>query len=50
MQILKEYLVCDGLYREIDDIEIRCKLNQASIDLEICQALTDRQQLNEVSV
>lgn len=33
MQILKDYLVCDGLYREIDDIEIRCKLNQASIEI-----------------
>lgn len=30
MKILKDYMVCDGLYREVDDIEIRCKLNQSA--------------------
>lgn len=30
MQILREYLICDGLYRDVDEVEIRCKLNMAA--------------------
>ena len=35
MKILKDYLICDNLYKEIDKIEIICKLNQAAVDTEI---------------
>ena len=33
MRILKDYMVCDGLYREVDKIELICKLNQAATEI-----------------
>lgn len=33
MRILNDYCICDGLYREVEKVELICKLNQASIEI-----------------
>lgn len=34
MRILNDYMICDGLYREIDKAEIICRLNLAATEAE----------------
>ena len=34
MRILNDYMICDGLYREIDKVEIICRLNLAATEAE----------------
>lgn len=33
MKILSDYMICDGLYRDIDESEIICKLIQVSVEV-----------------
>ena len=32
MKVLSDYMICDGLYREVDKVEIICRLNQAATE------------------
>lgn len=43
MRILSEYLICDEYYREVDKVEIVCRLNQVASKPEAEKEFTEEE-------